>query len=125
MPKDAKSVKNVVPKNVIAKSSVIEKVTKQRKPPSQGPVSNSTGNNDIPVKELEERRKQMQEQLLQVEVQIFKLETQYIEKANPRGNALKGYEGLLTSVSSSVNNKGTIRAEDRIFSNSSITAGSL
>lgn len=89
-------------------------------------------------------------------MQIFKLETQYIEKANPRGNALKGmtrsiedtsmagdpmdywidkasfqcgvtpcspsgYDGLLTSQASTTNNKATIRPEDRIFSNSSLS----
>eukprot|EP00955_Chlamydomonas_euryale_P111333 366056-Chlamydomonas_euryale.AAC.5 len=136
------------------------------------------------LKELEERRRQMKEQLLQVEAQgyltctirdsfvagitalythcgahaIYTLESQYLEKANPRGNALKGahygpqsnssyhseafagvlsmpsvpelerflflactgYEGLLTSVAGTVK-KGAPKAEDRIFSGSSVT----
>lgn len=75
------------------------------------------------VKELELRKRQMEDQLHQVEVQIYKLETQYIEGVNPRGNALKGYDGLLTSSVASQGydqkKKGRVDAENRIFSRSS------
>ena len=75
------------------------------------------------VKELELRKMQMEEQLKSVEVQIYKLETQYVEGVNPRGNALKGYEGLLTSSVASQGydqkKKGRVDPENRIFSLSS------
>lgn len=72
------------------------------------------------AKELEARKKQMEEQLHQVEVQIFKLETQYLENLNPRGNALKGYDGLLTSVAGNDKKSRATREEERIFTNSSV-----
>ena len=76
------------------------------------------------VKELELRKRQMEDQLHQVEVQIYKLETQYIEGVNPRGNALKGYDGLLSSSAASQGydaqkKKGRVDPENRIFSKSS------
>eukprot|EP00798_Chlamydomonas_sp_ICE-L_P003756 gene3754-13815_t len=77
--------------------------------------------------ELEERKKQTLEQLRAVERQlcglglmIYNLESQYFENTNAQGNALRGYEGLISSMASN-NKKSQFKAEDRIFSTSSVT----
>lgn len=74
----------------------------------------------LDVKELEARRKEINEGLRKCEVQIFKLESQYFDTANPQGNALKGYDGLMSSTQVSAK-KAQFRPEDRIFSGSSGT----
>mmetsp|Transcript_24653 Transcript_24653/g.53831 ORF Transcript_24653/g.53831 Transcript_24653/m.53831 type:complete len:128 (+) Transcript_24653:45-428(+) len=99
---------------------------KGRKPGSAKSQAHIEPENDKAnaVKELEERRRQTLEQLRVVEKQIYNLESQYFETANPQGNALKGYEGLLSTVAVSAK-KSQFRAEDRIFSNSSVTGTSF
>ncbi|GFH06142.1 uncharacterized protein HaLaN_00721, partial [Haematococcus lacustris] len=75
---------------------------------------------------LEERLRHTRKQLLDVEKQIYNLETQYLENANVQGNALRGvtpdqcYEGLLSSSTMNAK-KAQLKAEDRIFSGSSVS----
>ncbi|KXZ53900.1 hypothetical protein GPECTOR_6g818 [Gonium pectorale] len=70
--------------------------------------------------ELEKKRKELSEQLRKCELQIHRLESQYFESANPQGNALKGYEGLLSSTAVNTK-KARFGPEDRIFSGSSVS----
>ncbi|KAL6757082.1 histone acetyltransferase subunit NuA4-domain-containing protein [Haematococcus lacustris] len=69
---------------------------------------------------LEERLRHTRKQLLDVEKQIYNLETQYLENANVQGNALRGYEGLLSSSTMNAK-KAQLKAEDRISSGSSVS----
>ncbi|KAG2496710.1 hypothetical protein HYH03_005123 [Edaphochlamys debaryana] len=71
----------------------------------------------LDLAELEKKRKELTDQLLKCEIQIHRLETQYFETANPQGNALKGYDGLLSSTAG----RSQFKAEDRIFSGSSVS----
>lgn len=73
----------------------------------------------LDIKELELKRKETFEALRKCEVQIFKLESQYFDTANPQGNAIKGYEGLMSATQVSAK-KAQFRPEDRIFSGSSV-----
>ncbi|PNW80757.1 hypothetical protein CHLRE_07g328450v5 [Chlamydomonas reinhardtii] len=87
-----------------------------------GAVADAGGTVDLV--ELQKKRKELADQLRKCETQIHQLETQYLEMANPQGNALRGYEGLLSSMSAAAaaEKKGaTFRGEDRIFSGSSTT----
>lgn len=66
MPKDSKTAKQQVSVKGVAKT---EKV-KLKSPKTTAAVVAAAVSNDIPVKELEERRRQMQTQLQQVEIQV-------------------------------------------------------
>lgn len=67
-----------------------------------------------------QRRQKLAEELQTVEKQIYDLETRYLENSHPLGNALRGYEGLLTQSQASTR-RTLVRHEDRLFSNSSST----
>ncbi|GLC42139.1 hypothetical protein PLESTB_000634900 [Pleodorina starrii] len=100
----------------------INKITLKRKDGhKEGPKATASGaEGELDFAELEKKRKEFSDQLRKCEVQILRLETQYFETANPQGNALKGYEGLLSSTAVS-SKKAQFRPEDRIFSGSSTT----
>ena len=67
MPKDSKTSK--------LQPSVKGGVSKAVKPKSPKAVTVAAVSNDIPVKELEERRRQMRTQLQQVEIQVSPIPT--------------------------------------------------
>ncbi|GFR51820.1 hypothetical protein Agub_g14282 [Astrephomene gubernaculifera] len=84
----------------------------------------SSGEGGIDIAELEKKRKELSDQLRKCEVQIHRLESQYFDTANPLGNALKGYDGLLSASAASSAKRLPFRGQDRIFSGSS-TSGSI
>eukprot|EP00877_Chromochloris_zofingiensis_P007791 jgi/Chrzof1/3265/Cz12g18120.t1 len=96
---------------------------KQTKVKSKGTVPGKAERQDAveELKKLEEKGVQVVEQLRDVERQIYQLETKYLETCNPVGNALKGYEGLLTQPQPKKPAKNAVHAEDRLFSGSSKT----
>ncbi|GAB4843123.1 hypothetical protein Ancab_013099 [Ancistrocladus abbreviatus] len=73
---------------------------------------------------LMSKRQKLQGELRNVEKQVYELETTYLQESNHFGNALKGYEGFLSSTKSSTNLKRTrkLQPEDRLFSLSSVTS---
>lgn len=70
--------------------------------------------------DLERRIQQTRKQLQETEKQIYHLETQYFDNANLQGNAIRGYDGLLSTAAISAK-KSAFKPEDRIFSLSSVT----
>ncbi|XP_059448947.1 chromatin modification-related protein eaf6 [Corylus avellana] len=70
------------------------------------------------------RREKLQEELSNIEKQVFELETSYLQDSSNFGNALKGFEGFLSSSKSTTNLKRSrkFQPEDRIFSLSSVTS---
>mmetsp|Transcript_2168 Transcript_2168/g.3533 ORF Transcript_2168/g.3533 Transcript_2168/m.3533 type:complete len:128 (-) Transcript_2168:464-847(-) len=92
----------------------------QKKGSAVGKNVSAEGAVPVDAMPLEERIRSTRKQLADVERQIYNLESQYFENANPQGNALRGYEGLLSSTSVSAK-KAQFKAEDRVFSGSSVT----
>ncbi|XP_010551690.1 PREDICTED: chromatin modification-related protein MEAF6 [Tarenaya hassleriana] len=70
------------------------------------------------------KREKLQEELRSVEKQVYELETSYLQESSHFGNALKGYEGFLSSSKSAASAKRSrkFQPEDRIFSLSSVTS---
>uniref|UniRef100_A0A5B6ZB04 Putative Histone H4 acetyltransferase, NuA4 complex, Eaf6 n=1 Tax=Davidia involucrata TaxID=16924 RepID=A0A5B6ZB04_DAVIN len=70
------------------------------------------------------KREKLQEELRNIEKQVYELETSYLQETSYFGNALKGFEGFLSSSKSTANLKRTrkFQPEDRLFSLSSVTS---
>lgn len=82
------------------------------------------------VREIQDRQTQVSRRLAQLQQQLFKLEDQYLEATQLRGNFARGWEGFLDykvrggGIPSGGTNKKErkIRASDRVCSFSSLTA---
>ncbi|XP_073288018.1 uncharacterized protein [Primulina huaijiensis] len=59
-----------------------------------------------------------------MKVKVYELETSYLQETNILGNALKGFDGFLTSSKNTSNLKRPrkFQLEDRVFSLSSVTS---
>ncbi|CAH9126764.1 unnamed protein product [Cuscuta epithymum] len=70
------------------------------------------------------KRQKLQEELRNIEKQVFDLETTYLQETGSFGNALRGFEGFLSSSnkSSSLKRSRKFQLEDRLFSLSSVTS---
>ncbi|KAA8548806.1 hypothetical protein F0562_000490 [Nyssa sinensis] len=70
------------------------------------------------------KREKLQQELRNIEKQVYELETSYLQETSYFGNALKGFEGFLSSSKSTANLKRTrkFQLEDRLFSLSSVTS---
>ncbi|XP_075487584.1 uncharacterized protein LOC142526846 isoform X2 [Primulina tabacum] len=70
------------------------------------------------------RREKLLDELRSVEKQVYELETSYLQETNILGNALKGFDGFLTSSKNTSNLKRPrkFQLEDRVFSLSSVTS---
>ncbi|PNH07752.1 Chromatin modification-related protein MEAF6 [Tetrabaena socialis] len=115
-PKGAKGAKGKALSVAKAPLKKKEKDVKEQKAPADG------GSGGFDMAELEKKRKELADQLQKCEVQIHRLESQYLDTANPQGNALRGYDALLSATAVSAQ-KAHFRPEDRIFSGSSTSGG--
>ncbi|XP_019181341.1 PREDICTED: chromatin modification-related protein MEAF6-like [Ipomoea nil] len=70
------------------------------------------------------KRQKLQEELRSVEKQVYELETTYLQETGTFGNALRGFEGFLSTSNRSSNLKRSrkFQLEDRLFSLSSVTS---
>ncbi|KAH6757066.1 histone acetyltransferase subunit NuA4-domain protein [Perilla frutescens var. hirtella] len=70
------------------------------------------------------KREKLQDELRSVEKQVYELETSYLQETMTFGNALKGFDGFLSSSKSASNLKRSrkFQLEDRVFSLSSVTS---
>ncbi|XP_051128134.1 chromatin modification-related protein eaf6-like [Andrographis paniculata] len=70
------------------------------------------------------KREKLQDELRSVEKQVYELETSYLQGTSTFGNALKGFDGFLSSSKNTANLKRSrkFQLEDRIFSLSSVTS---
>ncbi|PIN14757.1 hypothetical protein CDL12_12613 [Handroanthus impetiginosus] len=70
------------------------------------------------------KREKLQKELRSVEKQVYELETSYLQETTTFGNALKGFEGFLSSSKNTANLKRSrkFQPEDRVFSLSSVTS---
>ncbi|XP_020548050.1 uncharacterized protein LOC105158460 isoform X2 [Sesamum indicum] len=70
------------------------------------------------------KRERLQEELRSVEKQVYELETSYLQETTTFGNALKGFDGFLSSSKNTANLKRSrkFQPEDRVFSLSSVTS---
>ncbi|XAR57427.1 hypothetical protein NMG60_11025569 [Bertholletia excelsa] len=70
------------------------------------------------------KREKLQEELHNIEKQVYELETSYLQESSHFGNALKGFDGLLSASKNTTNLKRSrkFQPEDRIFSLSSVTS---
>ncbi|KAI3469771.1 hypothetical protein Pfo_026434 [Paulownia fortunei] len=70
------------------------------------------------------KREKLQDELRSVEKQVYELETSYLQETNTLGNALKGFDGFLSSSKNTANLKRSrkFQLEDRVFSLSSVTS---
>ncbi|CAI9775980.1 unnamed protein product [Fraxinus pennsylvanica] len=70
------------------------------------------------------KRQKLQEELQNVEKQVYELETSYLQETSTLGNALKGFDGFLSSTKNTANLKRSrkFQLEDRVFSLSSVTS---
>nr|GMD59756.1 chromatin modification-related protein MEAF6-like [Ipomoea batatas]GMD67767.1 chromatin modification-related protein MEAF6-like [Ipomoea batatas]GMD70018.1 chromatin modification-related protein MEAF6-like [Ipomoea batatas] len=70
------------------------------------------------------KRQKLQEELRNVEKQVYELETTYLQETGTFGNALRGFEGFLSTSNKSSNLKRSrkFQLEDRLFSLSSVTS---
>ncbi|KAK9287730.1 hypothetical protein L1049_016170 [Liquidambar formosana] len=70
------------------------------------------------------KREKLQEELRNIEKQVYELETSYLQDSGHFGNALKGFDGFLSSSKSTTNLKRSrkFQLEDRLFSLSSVTS---
>ncbi|XP_043811068.1 chromatin modification-related protein eaf6 isoform X2 [Manihot esculenta] len=70
------------------------------------------------------KRENLREELRNIEKQVYELETSYLQDSGHFGNALKGFEGFLSSSKSTTNLKRSrkFQPEDRLFSLSSVTS---
>jgi len=79
------------------------------------PTSTNKHTNSTPTNPTPNRRRAAR-------AQIYDLESKYLEGCNPAANALRGYEGLMSQpVQQYKKPSGHVRAEDRLFSGSSLT----
>jgi len=85
--------------------------------------------NSAIIREIQDRRTQVYRRLAQLQQQIYKLEDQYLEASQTRGNVVRGWEGFLDfkqrgggSSGSSSKKEKKLRASERIFSFSSMSA---
>ena len=84
------------------------------------------------VREIQDRQTQLSRRLAQLQQQLYKFEDQYLEATQIRGNVVRGWEGFLdfkprsmhanVSLSNAKKENRKLRASDRIFSFSSISA---
>ncbi|ESQ56166.1 hypothetical protein EUTSA_v10026437mg [Eutrema salsugineum] len=70
------------------------------------------------------KREKLRQELRSIEKQVYELETSYLQESSHIGNALKGFEGFLSSSKSSASAKRSrkFQPEDRVFSLSSVTS---
>ncbi|OIT38237.1 PREDICTED: chromatin modification-related protein eaf6-like [Nicotiana attenuata] len=70
------------------------------------------------------KREKLQDELRNVEKQVYELETSYLQETGTFGNALKGFEGFLSTSNKNSNLKRSrkFQLEDRLFSLSSVTS---
>ncbi|XP_047308722.1 chromatin modification-related protein MEAF6-like [Impatiens glandulifera] len=70
------------------------------------------------------KREKLQQELQNIEKQVYELETSYLQESSHFGNALKGFDGVLSSSKNTSNLKRSrkFQPEDRIFSLSSVTS---
>ncbi|KAK6138876.1 hypothetical protein DH2020_027377 [Rehmannia glutinosa] len=70
------------------------------------------------------KREKLQNELRSVEKQVYELETSYLQETNTFGNAMKGFDGFLSSSKNTTNIKRSrkFQLEDRVFSLSSATS---
>ncbi|KAL8525210.1 hypothetical protein ACS0TY_014724 [Phlomoides rotata] len=70
------------------------------------------------------KREKLQDDLRSVEKQVYELETSYLQESTAFGNALKGFDGFLSSSKNTSNLKKSrkFQLEDRVFSLSSVTS---
>ncbi|CAH8276714.1 unnamed protein product [Arabidopsis lyrata] len=70
------------------------------------------------------KREKLRQELRSIEKQVYELETSYLQESSHIGNALKGFEGFLSSSKSTASAKRLrkFQPEDRVFSLSSVTS---
>ncbi|AEE83434.1 histone acetyltransferase subunit NuA4-domain protein [Arabidopsis thaliana] len=70
------------------------------------------------------KREKLRQELRSIEKQVYELETSYLQESSHIGNALKGFEGFLSSSKSTASAKRSrkFQPEDRVFSLSSVTS---
>ncbi|XP_033146651.1 chromatin modification-related protein MEAF6 isoform X2 [Brassica rapa] len=70
------------------------------------------------------KREKLRQDLRSIEKQVYELETSYLQESSHIGNALKGFEGFLSSSKSTASAKRSrkFQPEDRVFSLSSVTS---
>mmetsp|Transcript_49252 Transcript_49252/g.157730 ORF Transcript_49252/g.157730 Transcript_49252/m.157730 type:complete len:138 (-) Transcript_49252:49-462(-) len=69
------------------------------------------------------RKEKLEEELRNVEKQVYDLETSYLHDHSTNGNIIKGFEGFLSAnKATSLKKARTFKAEDRLFSLSSLTS---
>ncbi|VFR01526.1 unnamed protein product [Cuscuta campestris] len=70
------------------------------------------------------KRQKLQDELRKVEKQVYELETSYLQESGTFGNALRGFEGFLSSSNKNSNLKRSrkFQLEDGLFSLSSVTS---
>ncbi|KAH0928798.1 hypothetical protein HID58_014525 [Brassica napus] len=73
------------------------------------------------------KREKLRQDLRSIEKQVYELETSYLQESSHIGNALKGFEGFLSSSKSTASAKRSrkFQPEDRVFSLSSVTSPAL
>ncbi|RAL54558.1 hypothetical protein DM860_001686 [Cuscuta australis] len=73
------------------------------------------------------KRQKLQDELRKVEKQVYELETSYLQESGTFGNALRGFEGFLSSSNKNSNLKRSrkFQLEDRLFSLSSVTSTAM
>ncbi|XP_075085460.1 chromatin modification-related protein EAF6-like isoform X2 [Nicotiana tabacum] len=73
------------------------------------------------------KREKLQDELRNVEKQVYELETSYLQETGTFGNALKGFEGFLSTSNKNANLKRSrkFQLEDRLFSLSSVTSPAM
>ncbi|XP_006354485.1 chromatin modification-related protein MEAF6-like [Solanum tuberosum] len=81
-------------------------------------------NPKVVLASLLNKREKLQEELRNVEKQVYELETSYLQESGTFGNALKGFEGFLSTSNKNSNLKRSrkFQLEDRLFSLSSVTS---
>jgi hypothetical protein len=79
------------------------------------------------VRELQDRQTSVSRRLAQIQQQLYKLEEQYLDATQVRGNIVRGWEGFLdfkprSAMNNSAKKERRTKASDRMFSFSSIGA---